>query len=286
MDIKYCDKKFLLSFIKNCLNELKANIKNNTYKKMLKPKGFSNCSYEKLLREYKDRQNFINNMSAWCFYKWTADLNESKQVNNKEFVNLYWKKREMLFNYKYDFGASAIGKKYSDEWCAHHQEKVLKNFDINMEYYKGLDKEEFNAEVKNFIDKFPQFVEIHDLNLVKKSSGYYLMILDEYKMVYIGKSRHIGERIIRHWQQDKQFDRLIFPMDNIHGSILSIDSFQPLDTTRIFVYTREEFEYYKDEQMFNRLEFDLVQAFSPKFRQNRTNGGVGMIAYSLPINEI
>jgi hypothetical protein len=62
--------------------------------------------------------------------------------------------------------------------------------------------------------------------------GAYVMVLDRYKQAYIGQAWDIRARIKRHWSGTKQFDRLIFP--DKETSVLSIDSFRALDTTRIF----------------------------------------------------
>jgi hypothetical protein len=57
-------------------------------------------------------------------------------------------------------------------------------------------------------------------------------VLDRYRQAHIGQAEDIRDRIKRHWSRTKQFDRLIFG-DN-GTSVLSIESFRVLDTTRIF----------------------------------------------------
>ena len=60
------------------------------------------------------------------------------------------------------------------------------------------------------------------------------MVLEEYKQAYIGiTTQRLKQRIEQHWRGKRAFDRLIF--GNAEKSIISIDSFGPLDTTRIFV---------------------------------------------------
>ncbi len=60
-----------------------------------------------------------------------------------------------------------------------------------------------------------------------------MLVLDEYKQVYIGQSTDIKSRILHHRSKKKPFDRLIF--GSVENSILSIDSFGALDTTRIYI---------------------------------------------------
>ena len=65
-----------------------------------------------------------------------------------------------------------------------------------------------------------------------------------------------------HWSKTKPFDRLIF--GTIETSILSIDSFRALDTTRIFVATNDH-TYLKENVYIN--------SFDQKYVLNRTAGG-------------
>lgn len=65
-----------------------------------------------------------------------------------------------------------------------------------------------------------------------------MMILDEYKLVYIGKSDNIKKRIQQHWSATKSFDCTLFPMYAVTTSCFSIDFFRALDTTRILIWER------------------------------------------------
>lgn len=163
-----------------------------------------------------------------------------------------------------DIYADEEGKLYSDEWCTKQLEESLKNYDLNMEYFSLLSRDEFNNEIRNFLSTNNSFIEVFDLNLYDQKSGYYLMVLDEYCQLYIGTTDDIKKRIKQHWTKTKSFDRLLFPMGNVNSSILSIDSFRALDTTRIFAYTVNE-TYRKEDHFLNH--------FSPKFICNRLAGG-------------
>lgn len=145
--------------------------------------------------------------------------------------------KNTLARFSMDIYADEEGKIYSDEWCQKQFNDCIKNFDLNMEYFSLLSNDEFNKEIEEFLKRNMQFTEVFDLNLYYGKPGYYVMVLDEYCQVYIGTAVDIKRRIRQHWTKSKSFDRLLFPMGNVDSSILSIDSFRALDTTRIYIYT-------------------------------------------------
>ena len=129
----------------------------------------------------------------------------------------------------------------------------------------SLSTEEFEKELNTFIKKAKKLKQIFDLNDCDYMEGIYVMVLDKYKQVYIGQSTNIKKRIMTHWSKTKQFDRLLF--GSVEKSVLSIDSFGALDTTRIFVYPT--YDIYKEEEK-------LVKAMNSKYMLNRTGGGIGL----------
>lgn len=138
----------------------------------------------------------------------------------------------------------------------------LYNYDLNMNYFSSLAQDEFNKEIKNFALINKNFKEITDIASLSRVAGYYIMVLDKYKQVYIGSSQDIRVRILSHWSKQKEFDRLIFGRKE--DSILSIDSFRAYDTTRIFVYPTDN---------YIKLENDFINGVGKKFVLNRTSGG-------------
>ena len=152
---------------------------------------------------------------------------------------------------------------YDDEYIISHIKRALFNFDLNMKFFSCLDSNEFNHTLQKFLQQHPQFVEVKDLNEYRYKTGYYILVLDKYKQIYIGTTNNICGRIREHWTKTKQFDRLIF--GSIFTSRLSIDSFRPLDTTRIFVYTTNK--TFENEDKF-------ISYFPDKFILNRTKGGM------------
>ena len=149
---------------------------------------------------------------------------------------------------------------------AHYAQQLIKaefNYDLNMAYFDSLDYDKFDEYTKKQIKKY-KFVECLDLNELKGAEGVYMLVLDNYKQVYIGQSQDIKRRILNHWNGRKSLERLIF--GDICSSILSIDSFGVLDTTRIF-YIKTWSKYEKEEK--------IVASFNAKYLLNRTAGGIG-----------
>lgn len=159
---------------------------------------------------------------------------------------------------------------YDDEYielwgelkCKLHQEKSLINFDKNMQFFKQLSKDEFEKELKNLIDSTSDLIEIFDLNKCKNMCGIYIMVLDNYKQVYIGQSTDIKRRILQHWSKNMDFYRLLW--GDVNDSVLSINSFGALDTTRIFVVETNYLDCF--EKIF-------VSKIPSYFRLNRIGGG-------------
>lgn len=60
-----------------------------------------------------------------------------------------------------------------------------------MNFFNHLDYSEFNNAITSFLKKHKKFQQVENLKAYDGISGYYMMILDEYKLVYIGKSDNI-----------------------------------------------------------------------------------------------
>ena len=161
------------------------------------------------------------------------------------------------------FKSSSFKERYTDSVIKDLTEARLYNYDKNMKHFRSLSKEEFNEELKNFVSKNIKFKEITDLSSVNGKPGYYIMVLDEYAQAYIGTSGDIKKRIQQHWSIQMFFDRMIFGSEE--NSILSINSFRALDTTRIFVYLTYDIYDHEDK---------LINQFDNRYLLNRTAGGL------------
>ncbi|WP_162564395.1 MULTISPECIES: hypothetical protein [Microbacterium] len=153
---------------------------------------------------------------------------------------------------------------YSDDWCARRRALALENFDLNMAYSARLDMAEFEDALQAAVRGIAGVREVTDLTKWDAVPGVYVMVLDDYKQVYVGTtSPQVGvmKRIRQHWTNSKPLDRLIF--GTVTTSILSIDSFRALDTTRIYAArTGVPFEH-------ERL---LLEKFPEEFTLNRVAG--------------
>lgn len=129
---------------------------------------------------------------------------------------------------------------YHEEKQRSSLEDVMSNFDNNIEYFNMLSTINFENEISKFLKRFKKYKEIFDLNECD-CYGFYLMVLDKYKQVYIGISDNIKKRIIQHW---KKKPHCLIDGDK-NTSKLCIDSFKALDTTRIFIYTDSGWKFLK-----------------------------------------
>ena len=154
---------------------------------------------------------------------------------------------------------------YTEQWVDKHYKACMENFDLNMNFFNSLEEAPFQKYLSAFCKK-NKFKEIFDLKEVSKKSGIYILVLDKYKQVYIGKADDdVKNRILQHWREKKEFDRLLY--GRVETSVLSIDSFGALDTTRIF---------YKSVRSRNidELESEMVAAFNGDYLLNRVSGGL------------
>lgn len=151
---------------------------------------------------------------------------------------------------------------YSDLFCDEWQEKCLINYDKNMKFFSQIPKEEFEKELTKVIEANKKLIAIHDLNQCKGMCGIYILVLDEFKQVYIGQAIDIKRRILQHWNKCKGFDRLLW--GGVNRSVLSIDCFGALDITRIFVLNTNSLNY---------NERSLVEKLPDHLKLNRIGGG-------------
>lgn len=160
-------------------------------------------------------------------------------------------------------------------WTDEHYDRQLKkaslNYDLNMRFFSTIDPKEFDNYIFEKCQKWP-FTQCFNLNELSGVPGIYMLVLDSFKQVYIGQSGDIRRRIRGHWSKKKSLERLIF--GQIWNSNLSIDSFGPLDTTRIFCIPADE-TVPTDMRFY--AEKTLVADFDPIYTLNRTEGGAGAV---------
>ena len=154
-----------------------------------------------------------------------------------------------------------------EQWEAWRRD-ALENFDRTMAYCARLPQEGFDQAIEELRASFPMLEEVGDLGDWRGVPGVYVMVLDRYRQAYVGLARSRGgirQRILVHWQRKLAFNRLL--AGTVEGSIVSIDSFRPLDTTRILAAAVER----PDEAA--RLERAVFEAMPGEFLCNRTLAG-------------
>lgn len=164
---------------------------------------------------------------------------------------------------------------FNDEYCALQREAALENFDLNMEFFRGLSGRDFLGVVSEMLAEHKNLRVVSSLSEFSGVEGVYVMVLDRYKQIYIGRAGDIRLRIKRHWSGTKQFDRLIFGHKD--SSVLSIDSFRALDTTRIFA-AKTARGWAQEERM--------VRALPADFLLNRVPGGERIMGNRFLLSEI
>lgn len=178
----------------------------------------------------------------------------------------YWKREDApeLWDALADCYEDEDHRIRTDAWCIEHQALALENFDLNMAYFASLDHAEFDRAVTEAVAAQPGMVEVTDLKKWDGTGGLYIMVLDGYCQAYVGTTGSVGvmARVRQHWSNSKAFDRLLF--GDGHDSILAIDSFRALDTTRVFA-----------AQVADPYGFEhaVVESFPSKFLLNRIMGG-------------
>lgn len=146
-----------------------------------------------------------------------------------------------------------------------HRRAVMRNFDRSMAYFETLSQETFDRAVRELMSAFPELEEVDDLSAWDGVAGVYVLVLDRFRQIYVGQAASTGgirRRIVVHWQKKAAFDRLL--SGDEERSIMSIDSFRALDTTRILAVACES---------PGLLEQRVQQAVPEAFCANRTRAG-------------
>ena len=164
-------------------------------------------------------------------------------------------------------------KEKNSEWCDDSiaiQRKIADiNYDLNMAYFASLDHDEFLKYIRKKTEKF-HFIECLDLNEVDGVCGIYILVLEVYNQIYIGKTGAadgIKGRVLDHWNKKKPIEKAVTTWDLI-SSILSIDCFGALDTTKIYYLPTPKNKLSKAEEI-------ITSAFDHRYQLNRVPGGYG-----------
>ena len=193
--------------------------------------------------------------------------NKSLHISREEFATINTKASLPKFPSleKRAAYANPEGTEYTREWCEEYRLLCLQNFDLNMQYFSRINTDDFNEALNKYLRTHRQFKTVTNLEDYAHIEGYYIMVLDQYKQVYIGKSTDIKRRIRQHWSTTKPFDRTLLPMYAVQTSVFSIDFFRALDTTRIFAWKRK---------LSFSIEAQLIEDFPKEYSLNRIGGDI------------
>lgn len=164
--------------------------------------------------------------------------------------------------------------KHSPERWEPLRQAALENFDRTMAYCDRLDQGAFADAIEAVRGRFPQLEAVEDLGRWRDVHGVYVMVLDRYRQAYVGLARSRGgirQRILVHWQRKLAFNRLL--SGPAAESILSIDSFRALDTTRILAAATGRPREAGAREAASRLERAVFEALPGEFLCNRTLAG-------------
>ncbi len=191
----------------------------------------------------------------------------SLNINREEFAPITTKPSLPPFKMLIDKKAYTDDtySEYNMDWCQEYRKLCLENYDLNMHYFDMLDQEKFNNELNEYLARHKQFKSVTDLSPYDGVEGFYIMVLDEYRQIYIGKSVNILKRIRQHWNKTKPLDRVLFPMYDVKKSCFSIDFFRALDTTRIYAW---------QHKITEGTERKLIEDFPKEYSTNRIDGDV------------
>lgn len=165
--------------------------------------------------------------------------------------------------------SSASRKKelWTEEKCEMARKLADVNYDLNMAYFQELDSIEFGKYVMKKCQRH-RFTECFDLKGLDGKSGIYILVLDSYKQIYIGNSENMKKRIMAHWNGTSHLDELVF--NNVFESVISINAFGALDTTRIFYKLINKEHLYSEEKRLGAF-------FDDRYKLNRLNEGIGSV---------
>lgn len=153
-------------------------------------------------------------------------------------------------------------RSYSDKAVERFREDALENFDLNMAFFATIPPAQFEDALTDALGRGKTLRPVTRLRDLEGKSGLYILVLDDYRQAYIGQAGNLRHRIKSHWWGTKQFDRLVF--GHPHESVLSIDAFRVLDTTRVYAATTARPD---------ALEARLVRHFPQSLLLNRVAGG-------------
>lgn len=179
-----------------------------------------NLALSKMYTKYCSDQYFFG-------MKYVSNDIVSKRLNIKQFRIEFLEEVEKEHKKRTDEYGNERYKEY-----IHDIDKYVQNVSINLESFLKLNKNDFESEIGRIVSKY-HFVQVENISSFKNC--LYLVILDDYKQFYVGKSeRSLKNRMRKHWTAKIVPGRHLWD-GGFESSRIKFDDFKIFDTTRIFV---------------------------------------------------
>ena len=190
----------------------------------------------------------------------SSDLKYSK-LNEKQFKEEYLSETHKM--------------KETDEWWIKHKQecltncdKMVENLNNNFSYFESLDNATFNKELNRVVESY-HFKEIKDITSYKNC--LYILVFDEYKQFYVGKSvGGLKNRTRKHWNAKIIPDRQLWN-GGFEASRIKVDNFKMFDTTRIFVCEEIEQIITENKHYADDPRIENTNTFGIEYYENMTN---------------
>lgn len=178
---------------------------------------------------------------------------QTKTMNNGYFSEADYFNRYLNYAVKEYYKNS--GQYFYDEF---HSTICRKQWFERRKGERGnVSREGFLNNLQQVLDKHNKLVEITDLAECNGMNGLYILVLDDINQCYVGQSKNIRQRIMKHWSRADYFT----------GT--GIDLYCAKDTTRIYVC---EYRERRDQG-----EYELIHEFRPDYLLNTLAGSLGYL---------
>jgi hypothetical protein len=168
-------------------------------------------------------EDYVRRITLTDYSKKMSESNPQNSAMDIEFI------KHGLINGVIDqYATSTVLQKKIDNWSK-LKINCNKFYDLSISNFNIRASEDFKNEVIHFTSSH-HFSEIKDLSLTTgEQSGLYLMVLDNYKSMYLGATTDsFKHQICEHWRKQESVTSLTA------GTVLPINAFSTLDTTRLY----------------------------------------------------
>lgn len=264
--------------------------KNREVKKLINHKNDTNyIEHFKMIfkkdsiKLFLNEKNYITNynvpsnpITKRIYLEWDDEINTADKWRSfdsqKELVALAKRTNIYPIGLRYEMVNGKLV--YNKEYIERITQDILENLMLNINYFKKLNQEKFNRSLNKImmLKKNNGLKEVKDLKEYMGAKGIYILVLDQYKQIYVGQSkRDIVDRIISHWKKHIELENILVGKTN--KTKISIDAFGMLDTTRIFIENIDP-TYYNNSMKIDEREEYLINSVPEEYLANKIGGGI------------